>query len=28
MTHYARKQLVPEEEGAEEATPEPEFIAY
>jgi cytochrome d ubiquinol oxidase subunit I len=28
MTHFARKQLVPEEEGAEEATREPEFIAY
>ena len=28
MTHFARKQLVPEEEGADEATREPEFIAY
>jgi len=27
MTHYARKQLAPEEEGAEEEV-EPEFIAY
>jgi cytochrome d ubiquinol oxidase subunit I len=28
MTHFARKQLTPEEEGAQEETTEAEFIAY